>query len=95
MAKAIAGYNPNMPVREVVASGEEIHEDDCDMTRKFLRRMERGRYGTNQRAILAAAKRELGPKATILENILAFLEKIIPIIMPFILKAKRRPSGRG
>ncbi len=79
----------DMPVRELVASAEAIDSGDCVKTRRFIRRAERGQYGTSQAKILAAAKRELKPKAINWNAILEFIQKLLPIILPFIIKGRK------
>ena len=79
----------DMPVRELVASAEAIDPGDCVKTRRFIRRAERGSYGFTQTKVLAAAKRELKPKAIDWTAILEFIQKLLPIILPFIVKGRK------
>jgi len=92
MAKALAAYDPDMLVGELQTAAEAIDPGDCAKARRFIQQAMRGQYGYTAAKILAAAKR-LKPSARDWDAFFAFIEKLIPIIMPFIIKGRRPAKG--
>ena len=92
MAKAIAGYDPDMPVGELRFLAEAIDQGDCAKAWRFIQQAKRGQHGYTQAKILAAAK-QLKPGAKDWSAFFAFIEKLIPIILPFIIKGRRAAKG--
>lgn len=92
MAKALAAYNPDMRVYELRGAAEAIAPDDCPKVRRFIQQAMQGLHGYTQAKILAAVKR-LKPKARDWAAFWAFIEKLIPVILPFIIKGRRAAKG--
>jgi len=92
MAKILASYNPDMPVGDLRDAAEAIDPGDCAKARRFIQQAIRGQHGYTQAKILAAAK-QLKPGAKDWSAFFAFIEKLIPIILPFIIKGRRAAKG--
>ena len=69
---------------EIRASYDDLEPGDQKRVCVFLRKIRRR---TSERAILAKAERELKPKSPNWENLLAFIQKLMPLILAMISKA--------